>query len=122
MNYKYTIAPGLRKSVRRLIVEECANYADNECLPKGRGCMQIENSTHLCCNYFVKCVLPIDRALEGQILGGTVKRCKKCGQAFVPNSNRAEYCPDCAAKVRREREAERLREYRARKKGSSVRI
>ena len=38
-----------------------------------------------------------------------VKRCVECGAVFTPKSNRAKYCPDCAARVRRKKEAERQR-------------
>ena len=39
-----------------------------------------------------------------------VKRCVECGAVFTPKSNRAKYCPDCAARVRRKKEAERQRQ------------
>ena len=30
-----------------------------------------------------------------------LKRCAICGRVFVPKSNRAKYCPGCAARVHR---------------------
>ena len=38
-----------------------------------------------------------------------VKRCSECGAAFMPKSNRAKYCPACAKRMRRRKEAERQR-------------
>ena len=35
-----------------------------------------------------------------------VKRCVECGAVFTPKSNRAKYCPDCAVRMRRKKEAE----------------
>ena len=47
--------------------------------------------------------MPQDKALEAEIFSrDNVKRCAKCGAAFVPHSNRAKYCGLCAAKVHRE--------------------
>ena len=55
-------------------------------------------------------VLPLDGELAAALLyRGSRKRCAVCGTAFVPKSNRGKYCPDCAAKVRRRKEAERQR-------------
>lgn len=38
-----------------------------------------------------------------------VKRCAVCGATFAPKSNRAKYCPACAVRMRRRKEAERQR-------------
>ena len=55
-------------------------------------------------------VLPLDGELAVALLHrGSRKRCAVCGAAFVPKSNRGKYCPDCTAKVRRRKEAERQR-------------
>ena len=54
---------------------------------------------------------PLDAALCAEISKSRdeVKRCVECGAAFTPKSNRAKYCPDCAAWMRRKQEAERQR-------------
>ena len=41
--------------------------------------------------------------------GEAGKRCAVCGAALPPNPTGGKYCPDCAAKVRRRKEAERQR-------------
>jgi hypothetical protein len=57
-----------------------------------------------------ECCLPLDGELSAALLyRGSRKRCAVCGAAFVPKSNRGKYCSDCAAKVRRRKEAERQR-------------
>ena len=68
-------------------------------------------SYSLLCRWFKAAVLPLDAALCAEISKSRdeVKRCVECGAVFTPKSNRAKYCPDCAARVRRKKEAERQR-------------
>ena len=67
-------------------------------------------SLSLMCRWFRVAVLPLDGELATALLyRGSRKRCAVCGAAFVPKSNRGKYCPDCAARVRRRKEAERQR-------------
>ena len=53
----------------------------------------------------------LDAALYAEISKSRdgVKRCAVCGAMFTPKSNRAKYCPDCAVRMRRKKEAERQR-------------
>ena len=45
--------------------------------------------------------------LEAEIYRGRdLKRCAVCGGVFVPKSNRAKYCPGCAASVHRRQKTE----------------
>ena len=69
-------------------------------------------SYSLLCRWFRAAVLPLDGALCAEISKSRdeVKRCVECGAVFTPKSNRAKYCPDCAARVRRKKEAERQRQ------------
>ena len=60
--------------------------------------------------------LPGARELEEKMLNGggpeyrdQMKPCVVCGASFVPKSNRAKYCSDCAITARRKKEAERQR-------------
>ena len=64
-----------------------------------------------CCRWFKVAVLPLDAALYAEISKSRdeVKRCAVCGAVFTPKSNRAKYCPDCAVRMRRKKEAERQR-------------
>ena len=75
-------------------------------------CLCAEHSYSLLCRWFRAAVLPLDAALCAEISKSRdeVKRCVECGAVFTPKSNRAKYCPDCAARVRRKKEAERQRQ------------
>ncbi len=59
-------------------------------------------------------VLPLDKELEAALLHRLGrKRCSMCGNSFYSGSNRAKYCPDCAARMKRISAAERKRGQRA---------
>ena len=99
----------------RRLTHECCNYCDGNCLllDDGEECVCVQSISYsLLCRRFRAAVLPLDAALCAEISKSReeVKRCTVCGAAFVPKSNRAKYCPDCAARVRRKKEAERPRQ------------
>ena len=99
-------------AVRRL-VKQCCNFDHGECiaLDDGAGCCCVQTISYsLLCKWFRAAVLPLDPALEASLLGGQTKRCASCGEAFVPGSNRAKYCPACSKKRRKTKEAARQRE------------
>src|SRR5699024_6704559 len=59
------------------------------------------------CKWFRWAVLPLDGTLEADIFRDKdLKRCAVCGGVFVPKSNRAKYCPGCAARVHRRQKTE----------------
>ena len=97
----------------RRLVHECCNYDGGNCLllDDGEPCVCVQSiSLSLMCRWFRVAVLPLDGELAAALLyRGSRKRCAVCGAAFVPKSNRGKYCPDCAARVRRRKEAERQR-------------
>ena len=95
------------------LVHECCNYDGGNCLLLDNGdervCPQ-GISYSLICKWFRAAVLPQDSSLCAILLHRShAKRCTICGKSFVPNSNRAKYCPDCAITARRKKEAERQR-------------
>ena len=99
----------------RRLTHECCNYCDGNCLllDDGEECVCVQSISYsLLCRWFRAAVLPLDAALCAEISKSReeVKCCTVCGAAFVPKSNRAKYCPDCAARVRRKKEAERQRQ------------
>jgi len=107
MNY-----PQYRKA--RKLVRECCNYCDGNCLllDDGEECVCIQSISYsLLCRWFRAAVLPLDAALCAEITKDRdeVKRCSECGAVFMPKSNRAKYCPSCAKRMRRRKEAERQR-------------
>ena len=71
-------------------------------------------SYSLLCRYFKESVLPADAELCAAIGQGAddLKRCRSCGKPFQARSNRALYCPRCAAFEQRKKARERVRRYR----------
>lgn len=114
----YRMTPAQHKQAKSLLRRECCSYDDGNCLEQDDGdahtCTQcISNS--VCCKWFRYAVLPMVAALEAEIFKDRdTRRCVVCGQAFVPKSNRAKYCLDCAAKVHRRQKAESERKRRSR--------
>lgn len=104
-----------RKLIRRL----CANYDGGNCLLLDDGdlcpCPQLISPT-LICKYFRAAVLPADRELWAEIMGGSHnwKWCALCGGRFLARGNRAVYCDRCAQREARRRTRDRVRRYRGR--------
>lgn len=58
-------------------------------------------------------VLPQDKELETALFHRlNAKKCAVCGALFTPGSNRAKYCPECAARMKRINAAKRKRKQR----------
>ena len=113
----YRMTPAQRKRANALIRRECCNCEGGNCILLDDGdshtCPQLV-SLSICCKWFRWAVLPLDEVLEAEIFRHKdTKGCARCGRAFLPKSNRAKYCPDCAAHVhrRQKRESERKRRY-----------
>ena len=100
----------------RRMVHSCCNYDGGNCLAldDGEGCICVQSISYsLLCKWFRAAVLPMDRELEAALYHRlTAKRCAVCGSLFFPGSNRAKYCPDCAAVMKRTKAAERKRKQR----------
>ena len=114
----YHMTPAQHKQAKALIRRECCSYDDGNCLEQDDGdahtCTQCISSS-VCCKWFRWAVLPQMETLEAEVFKDRdTKRCVVCGQAFLPKSNRANYCPDCAAKVHRRQKAESERKRRSR--------
>lgn len=72
------------------------------------------NDTKSATTRFRTAVLPLDKGLETALLfRDEMKRCILCGQPFRPGSNRAKYCPACAAQAHRRQKAASERRRRA---------
>jgi len=64
----------------------------------------------LICKYFRAAVLPADLELwTGIMREKPVKSCCVCGAPIAALSNAAKYCPGCALRERRRKDAERKR-------------
>ena len=113
----YRMTPAQRKQANALIRRECCNYEDGNCMLLDDGdthtCPQMI-SFSVCCKWFRQAVLPQDKPLEAEIFRDKdLKRCAVCGGVFVPKSNRAKYCPGCAARVHRRQKTESERKRRS---------
>ena len=99
------MTPAQRRRANALIRKTCCNYENGNCLllDDGEECVCPQTISYsVCCKWFRWAVLPQDKALEAEIFhSASVKRCAECGAAFVPRSNRAKYCEDCARRVHR---------------------
>ena len=85
----YRMTPAQRKQAASLIRRECCCCEDGN-------------------------FLPLDGTLKAEIFRDKdMKRCAVCGGVFVPKSNRAKYCPDCAARVHRRQKTESERKRRS---------
>ncbi len=115
-NSLYRMTPAQRKQAS-LIRRECCNCEDGNCivLDDGDACTCPQTiSFSVCCKWFRWAVLPLDGALEAEFFRDKdLKRCAVCGGVFVPKSNRAKYCPGCAAKVHRRQKTESERKRRS---------
>lgn len=113
----YRMNPAQRKQANTLIRRECCSFENGDCIALDNEdthtCPQTV-SFSVCCKWFRWAVLPLGGALETEIFRDKdLKRCAVCGSAFVPKSNRAKYCPDCAAKVHRRQKTESERKRRS---------
>ena len=113
----YRMNPAQRKQANALIRRECCNCENGACIALDNGdrrtCMQMI-SFSVCCKWFRWAVLPLMGTLEAKIYRDKdLKRCAVCGGVFVPKSNRAKYCPNCAARVHRQQKTESERKRRS---------
>ena len=98
------------------LVHECCNYIDGNCiaLDAGEECICVPSISYsLLCRWFRAAVLPQDKELETALFHRlNAKKCAVCGALFTPGSNRAKYCPECAARMKRVNAAKRKRKQR----------
>ena len=113
----YRMTPAQRKQAASLIRRECCCCEDGNCmfLDDGDTCACPQTASFsVCCKWFRWVVLPLDGTLEAEIFRDKdLKRCAVCGRVFVPKTNRAKYCPDCAARVHRRQKTESERKRRS---------
>ena len=104
------------RAVRRL-VHDCCNYDGGNCLllDDGEECVCPQSISYsLICRWFRAAVLPLDESLCAALLHRRErKKCVLCGGWYIPKSNRAKYCPECAKEEERRKTCERLRRHRA---------
>lgn len=110
MNAKAPVMSYIQYRKMRKQLHECCNFDNGRCLILDSVCAQSISYT-LLCNWFREAVLPLDKELQAAVLSKhNLKSCVICGKSFMPNSNRAKYCPICSVLERRCREAARQRQ------------
>ena len=89
-------------------------YADMTLVTDGEECVCVQSISYsLLCRWFRAAVLPQDKELETALFHRlNAKKCAVCGALFTPGSNRAKYCPECAARMKRINAAKRKRKQR----------
>lgn len=107
------MTPEQLNQARRLIPQKCCNYDKGFCLALDGDepcqCVQMW-SYSLICKWFHFAVLPNNWELCAQIHNNLPqKRCAVCGRPVYSIFHRTKYCPDCAIKMRKINETERLR-------------
>ena len=115
----FPLSPGQCRSTRSLIRKECCNYDSGICLAMdGHHCTQ-EISCHVWCRWFQDLLLPLDPIFEAEIFHDRpLRKCSVCETRFLPASPRSKYCPGCASKVRRMKNAAYKRASRSRSRSS----
>lgn len=111
------------QQVMRFVKKHCCNYDGyyKECLLTGGYGCALETSLHPCCNYFKEAVWPLDKTIPYEVADQEdTRKCQSCGKDFVPGSNRAKYCPECAEREARKKDAARKRKKRASMSGIRV--
>ena len=100
----------------RRLVHECCSYIDGNCiaLDDGEECVCVQSISYsLLCRWFRTAVLPQDKELETALFHRlNAKKCAVCRALFTPGSNRAKYCPECSARMKRINAAKRKRKQR----------
>ena len=103
------------RTARRL-VHSCCNYDCGNCLllDDGEECVCPQSITYsLVCRWFRTAVLPLDAGLCAALLyRADRKKCVLCGGYYLPKSNRAKYCPECAVRMKRAKATECKRKQR----------
>lgn len=104
---------GQAREAYKLVKKKCCNYMNGTCNVLDCPCPQLITRS-LNCKWFRNAVLPGNMPLYVAITKemGKAKACAACGQSFVPTGSRSVYCPPCAARIRREKAAERKRKQR----------
>ena len=109
MNDPPRMTEAQHRRARRLIRSLCANCNGGNCLllDDGEECVCPQSISYsLICRWFRAAVLPLDESLCAALLHRRErKKCVLCGGWYIPKSNRAKYCPDCAVRMRRKQEA-----------------
>lgn len=107
--------------VRKTIENHCCNYIDEQCMLYDDGeyplCPQ-HGLSYLICPYFISVVAHNNQELMVSLfeISKDHKRCRECGEYFLPRHRSCQYCPECAPRIEAEKSRIRSQNYRDRKK------
>lgn len=108
-------------SVMTLIKKQCCNYYQGNCLLLDDGdshtCPQRITPSHIICRYFLDSVLPADKTLQRSLISNTTAimlTCALCGRKTERTGRNQKFCPACAKKKQRQRNAEYMSAKRSR--------
>lgn len=108
-------------SVMTLIKKQCCNYYQSNCLLLDDGdshtCPQKITPSHIICRYFLDAVLPADKTLMKALKSvptAVMLTCSLCGSKTERTGRNQKFCPDCAKKKQRQRNAEFMSAKRSR--------
>ena len=108
-------------SVMTLIKKQCCNYYQGNCLLLDDGdshtCPQRITPSHIICRYFLDSVLPADKTLQRSLISNTTAvmlTCAFCGSKTEKIGRNQKFCPGCARKKQRQRNAEYMSAKRSR--------
>ena len=122
----------IKKRIKHLARDECANYYRGKCLETDGPCHVINPGYEsvrdgtVDCDYFMDYVLPADWELndlvwyaiwadeKATVLPDGMKECEICHMAFLPTHPKQKYCKGCGEIVNRKKSRERMREKRHR--------
>ena len=107
--------------IKTMIKIRCCNCYQGNCLLLDDGdshtCPQLITPSHIICRYFLDCVLPSDKAIMKSATGQTPAEtvvCALCGSKTERTGRNQKFCPDCAMKKQRQRNAEYMSAKRSR--------
>ena len=107
------------KRINSLVRKHCCNCWHGNCLLLDDGdehpCPQLISFSGIMCEYLLNVVLPLDFDLYTELVGGKIKKCKRCGKEFCFKSPRQIYCKECGSVNQKEKAAERQRRKRDRR-------
>ena len=107
--------------IKTMIKSRCCNCYQGNCLLLDDGdshtCPQLITPSRIICRYFLDCVLPSDNTLMKSVTGQTPAEtivCALCGSKTEKTGRNQKFCPDCARKKQRQRNAEYMSAKRSR--------
>ena len=107
--------------IKTIIKSRCCNCYQGNCLLLDDGdthtCPQRITPSYIICRYFLGAVLPSDNTLMKSVTGQTPVEmvvCALCGSKTERTGRNQKFCPDCAKKKQRQRNAEYMSAKRSR--------